>query len=129
MTVLAAVWLLLISPVLGATLRGFPAVAGITLDAIAAGWLIAWVHHAPGRLATAGLGRGYCPRSVSSSTACTYRPPPFLSPTGWLASGKILLPWLAAITAAALSYWLVEKPVLRFKSRLNRAALISSPVT
>ena len=127
-TLLAVVWLLLISPVLGATLRGFPVVAGITLDAIAAGWLIAWVHHAPGRLAAAGLGRGVLPALGVISYSLYLWQQLFLSPTGWLASGKILLPWLAAITTATLSYRLVEKPALRLKSRLSRPALVTPPV-
>ena len=125
---IATAWLLILSPVLGATLRGFPAVAGITLDALAAGWLIAWVHYAPSPLVTAGLGRGVLPALGVISYSLYLWQQLFLSPTGWLASGKTVLPWLCALTAAVASYRLVEKPVLRFKSRFNRPrVLVSEP--
>ena len=126
----AAVWLLLVSPLLGFYLRGFPVVAGITLDALAASCLIAWVHYAPSRIVNAGLGRGLLPALGVISYSLYLWQQIFLSPSGGLSSGHIVLPWLGAVTAAVLSYWLVEKPALQFKSRLGRPlTLVTEPVT
>lgn len=126
----ATIWLLLMSPLLGSALRGFPVAAGITLDALAAGWLIAWVHHAPSRTIGTCLGRGLLPALGIISYSLYLWQQIFLSPTGGLNSGHIVLPWLGAITAAVISYWLVEKPFLRFKSRLKSPRLlVSEPST
>jgi peptidoglycan/LPS O-acetylase OafA/YrhL len=37
----------------------------------------------------------------------------FLSPTGWLATAHVIGPLLGAFAAATLSYFCVERPLLR----------------
>ncbi|MEO6876120.1 MAG: acyltransferase [Opitutaceae bacterium] len=117
----STVWLLLISPVVGELVHGFPAVAGLTLDAIAAGGVIAWVHYGSLPGVDAFLGRGLLPILGVISYSLYLWQQLFLSPSGPLASGRVLWPWLGALAAATASYWLVERPTLRFKDYWVRA--------
>lgn len=121
----AGVWLMLVSPVLGERLRGFPLVAGIALDAIAAGWVIAWLHHAPTPALQRVFGFGLLPALGLISYSLYIWQQVFLSPSGWLADSRILLPLAGALAAACASYWLVEKPALRLKSRRPAPASVA----
>jgi peptidoglycan/LPS O-acetylase OafA/YrhL len=46
-TALTLTWLLLLSPLLSQLVRGFSVAFGLTLDAMAASFIVAWVHYAP----------------------------------------------------------------------------------
>ena len=116
----AIAWLFLASPLAGTLLHGFPDVAGYTVDAIAAAWIIAWVHLVPGPLTRRFLGRGLLPALGLISYSLYLWQQVFLSPNGLLASGRIFAPLLGATVAATLSYCLIEKTALRLKSRRPR---------
>lgn len=118
----AALWLLVLSPVLGHLLRGFGVSAGFTLDALAAGALVACVHLAPMPRVDVWLGRGLLPLFGLVSYSLYLWQQVFLSPTGWLAEGRLALPLLAACVAAAASYFFIEKPALRLKNRTDARA-------
>jgi peptidoglycan/LPS O-acetylase OafA/YrhL len=119
--VAAAGWLLLLSPTAGTLIRGFPVVAGFTLDALAAAWVVAWAHHATGSVATRWLGSGPLPALGAISYSLYLWQQIFFAPTGLLQDGWVIVPAIAALAAAWLSYRLVEKPALRLKSRWIRA--------
>ena len=116
---IAALWLLLLSPLAGATVRGFSIVAGITLDACAAAWIIAWVHQAPSPRIAALLGRGLLPALGTISYSLYLWQQLFLAPERGLAGGHVLLPLAGAVAAALTSYWFIEQPALRWKARLG----------
>jgi peptidoglycan/LPS O-acetylase OafA/YrhL len=111
----AAAWLLLASPLAGDLLHGFPVVAGYTLDGLAAAWIISSAHLAPGPFARRFLGRGLLPGLGLISYSLYLWQQMFLSPTGVMARGHVILPLLAAVVAACLSYRLIELPALRFR--------------
>ena len=113
---LAAVWLLLLSPLTGEMLQGFPVVAGITLDALAAGWLIAWIHRAAPAGVGRVLGRGALPALGAISYSLYLWQQPFLAPAGPLGHGVVGWPLAGALGLALGSYWLIEKPALRLKA-------------
>lgn len=112
----AGAWLLLLSPLAGEILHGFPIACGFTLDALAASWLIAWVHVSPVPVVKKILGQGLLPALGIISYSLYLWQQVFLSPTGPLANGHIILPWLGAGAAALMSYYLVEKTALRLKA-------------
>ncbi|HEX2852739.1 MAG TPA: acyltransferase [Opitutaceae bacterium] len=114
----ALMWMLVLSPLAGELLRGFPIVLGLTLDALAAAGLIAWLHHSPPAWAESLLGRGLLPLIGVVSYSWYLWQQIFLSPTGPLGRGEIVLPVIASIIAAGLSYSLIERPFLRFRFRL-----------
>ena len=113
----AGCWMFVLSPLSGALLRGFPVVAGFTLDALAAAWIILWARQTLptgfGKL----LGSGLLPALGTISYSLYLWQQIFLSPTGWLATGRVLPACGAAVAVACLSYWLIEKPALRLKNR------------
>ncbi|MFA6286223.1 MAG: acyltransferase [Opitutaceae bacterium] len=112
-----AVWALGISPFVGEAVRGFPVVAGFTLDALAAAWIIAWLHHRGPPAAEGLLGKGLLPWLGAVSYSLYLWQQLFLGPSGGLAHGHVALPWLGAIAAAWISYRFVEMPVLRWSAR------------
>jgi peptidoglycan/LPS O-acetylase OafA/YrhL len=116
----AVAWLFLASPAVSLRVHGFPDAAGFTLDAIAAVWIVAWVHHAPGPLTQRFLGRGLLPAIGLISYSLYLWQQIFLAPTGPLADGRVLMPLAASALAAALSYHLIEKRFLRAKPRRPR---------
>jgi peptidoglycan/LPS O-acetylase OafA/YrhL len=118
----SAVWLLCVSPAVSEMLRGFPAVAGYTLDALAASVVIVWVHHQPPAWVRACLGNGILPALGVISYSLYLWQQVFLRPNGWLAEGHIILPCAAAIAAATCSYFLIERTALALKTRLRRRA-------
>jgi peptidoglycan/LPS O-acetylase OafA/YrhL len=113
----AVCWMFVLSPLLGELIRGFPVVAGITVDALASAWIILWARQILptgfGKL----LGRGLLPALGTISYSLYLWQQIFLSPTGWLATGRWLSACGAAVAVACLSYWLIEKPALRLKNR------------
>ncbi len=111
----AAAWLLLASPLAGDRLHGFPVAVGYTLDGLAAAWIISSAHLAPGPFAHRFLGRGLLPKLGLISYSLYLWQQMFLSPSGAMAGGHVVLPVLAALVAACLSYRLIEMPVLRFR--------------
>ena len=108
-------WALGLSPLMGELVRGFPVVAGFTLDALAAAWIIAWLHHRSPPVAAGLLEKGILPWLGALSYSLYLWQQVFLSPSGWLAEGNIVLPWLGAIGAAWISYTCIEKPALRWR--------------
>lgn len=112
----AAVWALIFSPWISESVHGFPVVAGFTLDAMAAAWIIAWLHHRAPPAADGFLGRGLLAWLGTVSYSLYLWQQIFLNPSGRLAGGDIIVPWLCAIGVAWLSYALVEMPVLRWSS-------------
>lgn len=117
---IAATWLCVLSPLAAELRHGFPLIAGYTLDAIAAAWLIAWAHHCPSPLVEKFLGHGPLPWLGLISYSLYLWQQLFLSPTGPLREGRIVLPLAAATLAAVLSYYLVEQTALHFKSASSR---------
>lgn len=114
-------WLFAVSPLVGELIRGFPAVCGYTLDALAAAWIVAFAHLMPGPALHRWLGRGALPVIGVISYSLYLWQQPFLSPTGFLSKGHLLGPIVAALAAATLSYLLVERPLLRLGSRARPA--------
>jgi len=110
-------WMGVLSPLSGEMIRGFPIFAGITLDALASAWIILWARHALPLGIEKLLGRGLLPALGTISYSLYLWQQLFLSPTGWLAAGRVLPACGAAVAAACLSYWLIEKPALRLKNR------------
>ncbi len=123
----AAIWALGVSPFVSEAVRGFPVVAGFTLDAIAAAWIIAWLHHRGPPAAEGLLGKGVLPWIGTVSYSLYLWQQIFLSPSGRLAEGDIIMPWVCAVGAAWLSYRLVEMPVLRWSAgrRTNEKRIAS----
>lgn len=113
---IAAVWALCLSPYVSEIVRGFPVVAGFTLDAMAAAWIIAWLHHRGSSGAEVILGKGLLPWLGAVSYSLYLWQQIFLSPSGGLGNGNIVAPWLCAIGAAWASYRFVEMPVLRWNA-------------
>lgn len=114
-------WFFLVSPLLGSEVRGYAIIAGFTLDAAAAALLIAKLHHAPGPWLGALLSRGPLPWLGLISYSLYLWQQLLFSASGGLGSGRLAAPWAAAVAAATLSYWLVERPILRFNSRRSAA--------
>ena len=114
--ILALCWVLGLSPLVSETIHGFQIVAGFTLDALNAAWIIAWLHHQTSPVAEGILSQGLLPWLGSLSYSLYLWQQVFLSPSGELADGHIILPWLSAVGAAWLSYQLVEKPALRWRT-------------
>jgi len=108
-------WLALASPTLAASVRGFPVVIGFTLDAIAAAWLILWLHRAAPPRATRWLEKGPLAALGTISYSLYLWQQLFLSDIGPLRHGQMLLPLVAAIVVATLSYRFIEQPFLRLK--------------
>jgi peptidoglycan/LPS O-acetylase OafA/YrhL len=113
----SAVWLLVASPVAGELIRGFPVVAGYTLDAATAAWIVAWadLHPSPGasRLLGSRLLTGF---GVLSYSLYLWQQP-FLAPGRWLSQGRLILPLGGALAAAGLSLLLIERPCLQWQAR------------
>ena len=107
------VWLMGLSPLLGELVNGFPSVYGYSLDALAGAWLVAWPHLIPGPRLHRWLGRGTLPMIGVISYRLYLWQQLFLSPTGLLATGHLIAPLLGAFAAATLSYFCVERPLLR----------------
>lgn len=124
-TILAAIWLFVLSPTVGELRHGFPAAGGLTLDALAAAWIIAWAHLESNPITQRILGRGLLPAIGMISYSLYLWQQFFLSPTGPLSRGQIMLPLGGAMLAAVASYHLVERPALRWKSHGPRSALIA----
>lgn len=122
-----ALWLFLLSPAVATTVRGFQAAAGFSLDALAAGAIIAWAHLAPGWLASHVLGVGALPALGVISYSLYLWQQVFFAPDGGLARGQWLLPLAGAVAAAIASYWLVEKPCLARQPRVALPA--NSPLS
>jgi len=112
----AAIWALGVSPFVSETVRGFPVVAGFTLDAMAAAWIIAWLHHRGPPLAQGLFGKGLLPWLGAISYSLYLWQQIFLSPSGGLGRGNIVIPLLGALIAAWISYRFVEMPVLRWNA-------------
>jgi peptidoglycan/LPS O-acetylase OafA/YrhL len=117
----AAVWLFALSPPAGELLRGFPLAAGYTLDALAAALLVVWARDAGATRLGALLGRGPLPALGLVSYSLYLWQQVFLSPHRDLAAGRWLTPLTLAIGCATASYFLVERPFLRWKK--NTAAV------
>lgn len=116
----AIAWLALASPALGASVRGFPVAIGFTLDAIAAAWLILWLHRAAPPRATRWLDKGPLAALGTISYSLYLWQQPFLSNTGPLRHGQVFLPLVAALVVAVLSYRFIEQPFLRLKHSPSR---------
>ena len=111
--VLGGGWLLGLSPLIGELIHGFPSVCGYTLDALAGAWIVACAHLVPGPRLRRWLGRGTLPMIGVISYSLYLWQQLFLSPTGLLATGHVIGPLLGAFAAATLSYFCVERPLLR----------------
>jgi peptidoglycan/LPS O-acetylase OafA/YrhL len=114
-------WLLMLSPLLGTLIRGFPAAAGDTADALAAAWVVAWADHHPSPGLSRWLGSGVLTGLGVLSYSLYLWQQPFLAPTGALSRGHLILPLAGALAAAALSLWLIERPWLRWRARREAA--------
>ena len=114
--IIALIWVLGMSPFVSEAVHGFPVVAGFTIDAIAAAWIIAWLHHRTSKVAEGFLSNGLLPWLGALSYSLYLWQQVFLSPWGALADGHVILPWLGAVGAAWLSYKFVEKPALRWRA-------------
>lgn len=112
----ATAWALGLSPWVGEVVHGFPVVAGFTLDAIAAAWIIAWLHHRGPPVAESLLGKGLLPWLGTVSYSLYLWQQVFLSPSGGLSHGGIILPWLGAVGVAWVSYTFIEMPALRWNA-------------
>jgi peptidoglycan/LPS O-acetylase OafA/YrhL len=119
LTAAGGIWLFLLSPVLAEMRHGYPLALGITLDALVAAALIAQAHLAPPPSLLPLLGQGLLPKLGLVSYSLYLWQQPFLSASGAVGGGRILWPVLGALGVAMLSYFLVEKPALRFKPRTN----------
>jgi peptidoglycan/LPS O-acetylase OafA/YrhL len=117
-----AVWLLLISPVAGELIRGFPVALGYTLDAAAAAWIVVWSDLAPSPAASRLLGSRLLTGLGGLSYSLYLWQQPFLAPGGGLSRGRLLLPLAGALAAAGLSLWLIERPCLQWQARRRVAA-------
>lgn len=115
---LAVLWLTVASPLAAELRHGFPAVAGYTLDACAAAWLIAWSHYYAPPVVERLLGRGLLPALGLISYSLYLWQQIFLSPTGLLRHGMVLLPVTGSLLAALGSYFLVERVALRWARRV-----------
>jgi peptidoglycan/LPS O-acetylase OafA/YrhL len=124
---LAALWLLVLSPLMAHFVRGSPIVVGFTLDALAAAGICAWVHHTPGQSIQLLLGRGPLPALGLISYSLYLWQQLFLGPTGWLAHGNIAAPVLSSFAAALLSYLMIEQPLLRYRTA-RRQRVASAPL-
>jgi peptidoglycan/LPS O-acetylase OafA/YrhL len=114
----AGLWLGVLSPLAGEWLHGFPIVIGISLDALATAWVISWLHVGAPASVQSWLGRGVLPALGAISYSLYLWQQWFLSPAGFLSRGQVLPAVAGAVVAASFSYWLIEKPCLRFKVRL-----------
>lgn len=110
---LAFTWILVLGPICLHEIRGFPIVAGFTVDAIAAAWLVAGLHLCPPVWATRVIGSGALPAIGVISYSLYLWQQIFLGPRAWIAEGRVLSPLVAAVAVACASYWLVERPFLR----------------
>lgn len=110
---IALVWIFLLGPLAVHQIRGFAIVAGITLNAIAAAWMVAQFHLAPPAWVRRVFGTGLMPALGTISYSLYLWQQIFVRPDGWLAEGRVILPVLASLIFAGLSYWLVERPFLK----------------
>ena len=124
--IVAVFWLLLVSPILGLTVRGFPAALGYTCDALAAAWLIAWLHHQAPAGITRIVGSGLLPKLGVISYSLYLWQQLFFGPEGRLASGDVFTPLICAFAAAVASYHFIEKPFLRLRKTPSSGPTIAA---
>ena len=113
----ATIWVFIVSPTLVATVRGYTDVAGTTLDALAAAWLVLWLPRPTATRASIWIATGPLPWLGRLSFSLYLWQQIELNPAGSLARGSIVVPCMAAIVLASASYFFVERPLLRWSGR------------
>lgn len=110
------IWIFLISPTLGYLVRGFGISFGITIDAIASGLLIAWLHNNPSTVISKFLSNAILVYIGKISYSLYLWQQLFLTDLNTTFLGQFPLNIAFSFLAAVISYHLIEKPCLKLKN-------------
>jgi peptidoglycan/LPS O-acetylase OafA/YrhL len=110
---LSFLWIAVLGPILIHEVRGFSILAGFSLDALAAAWLVAALHRCPPVWTQRLLGAGVIPAIGVISYSLYLWQQVFLGPRDHLGANPMWLSVATAFAVACGSYWMVERPFLR----------------
>ncbi|AFZ35781.1 acyltransferase 3 [Stanieria cyanosphaera PCC 7437] len=116
-------WLFLISPTLGYMIRGFGISIGITIDAIASGLLIAWLHNNPSTAISKFLGNAILVYIGKISYSLYLWQQLFLTDLNTTFLGQFPYNIGFSFLAAIISYYLIEKPFLKLKPKTQNSII------
>ena len=118
-------WLFLISPTLGYFIRGFGISLGISIDAIASGLLIAWLHNNPMTIISNFLSNSVLTYIGKISYSLYLWQQLFLTKLNTTIMGQFPYNIGFCFLAAIISYYLIEKPFLRLKNKSRNTVAVN----